>query len=920
MPNPETAPAPGSDTDDPSPNTEPPAEHDRSAEAETHFRLGHAYLQRQDVDEALAAFQRALDSSPGHHDARFAIAYIRNATGSHADARPLLTEIVAAKPDHADAWYQLAKADQGLGALDDAAAAFHKTLALAPEHHEAMRDLGAVLMAGGQLDEAHGRLQQALAKDPDDLETRFLLGRLLTVTQQFDDALPHLAAVHQATGDAAHGVNHASALINAGDVDAAVGVAKAVTTADPDFAEGWFVLGMALQRDNDARQAIEAFETAIRLGADAGKCELQIAAGYSELTQFRRALEIYQRLHAAQPDDLGIVHGIGATLEVLGRPEEALPYFEEIARRRPDDADSWNNLAYALDRLDRCWEAVVAVDRALKIEPDHVRANLIAANCYLRLRSKDKALQYAQRALDAVGDDTERLFVIGELYESIKLTEKAGAIFARVNELDPDHPKAKSRLLDISLSLCDWSHYDAFVAGQIERAKSEIESGATFSFDVFNLQALPVSYAFMHEAARVAARRVARKELAIAAPYQHQPRPPSAGTSSGPLAGTSAKASTGGRIRLGYLLPYTNFHSLPIVLDEIVKHHDRSRFEVLGFCTQACDTSDFSREYRSHFDRFHNIPGTSGDESARLIHEAGVDVLIDVAGLTGQNCMHVLAHRPAPVQAHFLGYSITTGADYIDYLITDRIYIPPEWQQHCSEQLVYLPDTFMATLRQDAEPIALKRGHFDLPDDAVVFANFNHPCKFEPKIFSAWMRILEAVPGSVMWFGVWTSATQDNLKKEAEKRGIAGDRLIFSEIVDRPVHLARLALADLALDNLYHGGGVTTVDALWVGLPVLTIRGETPGARLGATLSAAAGLTEPIVDDLETYVATAIALARDPSRLQAWKQHLLDHRDTCPLFDTGLYRTNLEQAIEAMWLNFAAGGKPQPIEIAAGPS
>jgi predicted O-linked N-acetylglucosamine transferase (SPINDLY family) len=278
--------------------------------------------------------------------------------------------------------------------------------------------------------------------------------------------------------------------------------------------------------------------------------------------------------------------------------------------------------------------------------------------------------------------------------------------------------------------------------------------------------------------------------------------------------------------------------------------------------------------------------------------------------------MNVLAHRPAPVQAHFLGYSITTGADYVDYLITDEVYVPPEWQEYCSEKTVYLPDTFMATTRQEAETLDLRRAHFDLPEDGMVFANFNHPCKFEPKIFGAWMRILDAVPDSVMWFGAWTPATQRNLKREAEKRGVDPDRLVFSEIVDRPVHLARLALADLALDNLYHGGGVTTVDALWVGLPVLTIRGDTPGARLGATLTKAAGLPEAVVEDLETYVTTAIALAHDPGRLLSWKHRLQENRDACPLFDLDRFRTNLERAIVAMWRNFEDGKAPRAIAIA----
>lgn len=214
---------------------------------------------------------------------------------------------------------------------------------------------------------------------------------------------------------------------------------------------------------------------------------------------------------------------------------------------------------------------------------------------------------------------------------------------------------------------------------------------------------------------------------------------------------------------------------------------------------------------------------------------------------------------------HAIGYSITTGADFIDYLLTDRTYIPEAWESVGPEKLLYMPGTFMPTKRPEQIGPAVRWAAQGLPDEAVVFCNFNHPCKFEPRIFAAWMTILANVPGSVLRFGAWINDTRANLRREAAKHGIDGYRLIFAEIVDQEDHLARLSLVDLALDNLQHGGGVTSVDALWVGLPVLTILGDKPGARLGATLCNAAGVPDMITSNLPSYINRAVALAADPA-------------------------------------------------------
>ena len=279
--------------------------------------------------------------------------------------------------------------------------------------------------------------------------------------------------------------------------------------------------------------------------------------------------------------------------------------------------------------------------------------------------------------------------------------------------------------------------------------------------------------------------------------------------------------------------------------------------------------------------------------------------------------MPILAARPAPIQAHAFGYSITTGADYVDYLVSNRIYVTEADAALCPEAPLYLRETFMPTIRANIAPDRPHRRTLDLPGHGQVLANFNHPCKFEPVMFEVWMRLLDALPDAVLWLGNWMPATRDNRRREAASHGVAPERLVFANIVDHDQHLARLAVADLALDNLRHGGGITTMDALWVGLPVVSVRGETPASRLGATLLNAAGARELVTDSLEDYARLALTLARDPARRAALRACLLAARDTALLFDTARFHRHLETGYEMMVALGRQGLPPTTLSVPA---
>jgi predicted O-linked N-acetylglucosamine transferase (SPINDLY family) len=270
--------------------------------------------------------------------------------------------------------------------------------------------------------------------------------------------------------------------------------------------------------------------------------------------------------------------------------------------------------------------------------------------------------------------------------------------------------------------------------------------------------------------------------------------------------------------------------------------------------------------------------------------------------------MGVFARRAAPIQVNYLGFPATLGAPYMDYILADRVVIPEEERRYYHEQVVYLPHSYQVNDRKRAIADDVpSRGALGLPDRGFIFCNFNQSYKITPSVFGCWMRILQAVEGSVLWLLNSEPPFRANLSRAAERHGVASDRLVFAPPLPLERHLARLKQADLFLDTLPYNAHTTASDALWAGLPLLTCRGTAFPGRVAASLLHAIGLPELITESMDDYERRAIALARDPDAMAALKETLVRNRLVAPLFDTDLFRKNIETAYTAMWRNWKNG-------------
>ncbi len=587
---------------------------------------------------------------------------------------------------------------------------------------------------------------------------------------------------------------------------------------------------------------------------------------------------------------------LGALAAAAGRFAEAEALYRDGLAIDAADARLWTNLGEALRQQQREPEAFEAWTKALAFDP-----NLVEARCNLALYraargQADEAVRGIRQAIGIQSEQAELHFTLGILELHRGRYEAAATALKEALDRNPRHRRAAVHLAEACMDLCDWDRLERLMP-VIQEELEKAGEGKDCLIAPFLSLKLPTSEA--ERLAVAAARNRRRQTVALAAP--------------------AAVAQPKDRLHLGYLSADWRDHPTAHVLCGMFHHHDRRRFEVTALSTGPDDGSRFRAEVRAGCDRFIDLSDIGDRAAAGRIRELGIDILVDVQGPTRLARPGLGAQRPAPVQVLYQAFCGTTAAPWIDYLMVDRVVIPPASRDHYSEALVTLPGCYMVA--NNTAPVAKRRPSRDkegLPAEGVVFCSFCNGFKITRRVFGLWMRVLAQVPGAVLWLRRGPAAMQANLRAAAASQGIDLERLVFAvRHPEKADHLARHRLADLFLDTPIYGGHVSALDSLWVGTPLLTRRGETFAARVGASYLTHLGMEELIVRDDEAYEALAVALGRDTARLAALRLKLRAALTTQPLFDTAGWVAGLEGAFQAIWRKHAVGQSPQDIEIAS---
>jgi predicted O-linked N-acetylglucosamine transferase (SPINDLY family) len=370
------------------------------------------------------------------------------------------------------------------------------------------------------------------------------------------------------------------------------------------------------------------------------------------------------------------------------------------------------------------------------------------------------------------------------------------------------------------------------------------------------------------------------------------------------------------RIRIAYVSTDLRRHATSHLMVGCFENHDRNRFETTAISLFPGDGTEMRKRVEAAFDHFLDVDAMSDIDVAKLMREHEIDIAVDLNGLTRGTRTRIFSYRPAPIQVNFVGYPGTMGTTFMDYIIADHIVIPEENRVHYSEKAAYLPYSYQPN--DSKRPIAEKvptRKEAGLPEHGFVFTCLNNPAKIRPHIFDVWMRLLADVDGSVLWLLDGGPSTTVNLRREARLRGVDPERLVMARKMDTAAHLARQVLGDLFLDTDPCNAHTTASDALWVGLPVLSLMGKAFPGRVAASLLYAMELPELVTHSLGEYERLALSLARDPRRLSAIKTKLVRNRETTPLFDTALFTRHLEAAFTTMWQRCEAGQEPVSFSV-----
>lgn len=710
-------------------------------------------------------------------------------------------------------------------------------------------------------------------------------------------------------------------LLQAGRFREAVGLLGPTCERDPSDARAWFLLGACRHALRDLDSALAAFDRALLLDAS----NLQAAqAAIAVLCDARRPAEALARceeLLSRHPDDPQLQFSTGVVREGLGDFAGALDRYDRALAIDPRLLPALQNRGIALTRLGRIDEAIASNRQFVSLFPGNADAHYNLAESCLAARRYDDAIAAARCALAIdPGHSLSRLDLGLALAASGRLEQARGELRDAMSRDDPavrrrieawaaasgaTDPYDAATLLqpeDVFLIMgcerldsCDWDGLEAFAdrcVALIRGARADCLQSRALAFKLLHLP-VPAS---LH---KIYADRAAAGMERLASPLAKPARRPRAHRQ---------------RLRIGYLSADFGAHPVGYLTRSMYALFDRGNFEVFGYALAGDDGSDNFRAIASGCDRMIDARALPLEQFAERIAADSIDILVDLNGYTRGGRSHVLALRPAPVQVAYAGYPATLGGTLADYFIADGTAVPPHEDVFFAEKIVRLPHSYLpASHRSLPAAAAPTRPDEGLPDRGIVFCGFHRHEKIDPAAFRSWMRILDAVPDSVLW--LQRGRGEANLRRHAREAGIGPERLVFAPHRGHAVHLARQRLADVFLDTRCWNAHTTGSDALWSGVPIVTCPGEGLVARLGASLLHAIGLDELAVSSFGEYEALAIGLAAQPERLRALKAKLAQNRDTHPLFDTARLVRNLERAYLGMWRIHESGGPPRSFNV-----
>ncbi len=617
----------------------------------------------------------------------------------------------------------------------------------------------------------------------------------------------------------------------------------------------------------------------------------QRALALHKAGRLSEARSVYLEILRVNPNHFDSLHLSGVIAIQTNQHESGLRLINRAIKINPNVASAHSHRGNALSRLNRLDEALGSYAKALEIEPNSTEVYANRANLLMMMGRMDEALADYDQALKINPDFAEVHNNRGNLLKSLMRLEEALSSYENAINLQSGQDFLFGTYIHTKMLLCDWASLPELLGS----LKNKIEAGerATLPFPLLGLSDEP---ALQRDAAEIYAKSICHEGRCIK---------------------TFKKRKAGRRIHVGYYSADFHDHATMYLMAELFENHDSDKFEFTGFSYGPKKNDGMRKRISKSLGRFVDVREKNDREIAQLSRKLAVDIAVDLKGYTENTRPGIFAEGCAPIQVNYLGYPGTMGADFIDYIIADKLVIPPENQSEFKEKVIYLPNSYQ--VNDSKRTIAERnftRQELGLPESGFVFCCFNNNYKILPETFDTWVRILKAVDGSVLWLLKGNTTAVGNLRREAEARGLPGSRLVFADRMPLEEHLARHKVAGLFLDTLPYNAHTTASDALWAGLPVLTCMGRSFAGRVAASLLVAIGLHEMVTTSRAQYEAKAIELASNPAILSELKSRLERNKVSSPLFNSDLFARHIEGAFEAIHSRHQAGLSPENIDMA----
>ena len=690
----------------------------------------------------------------------------------------------------------------------------------------------------------------------------------------------------------------------AGRLEAAERTYRGVLAAEPDNAEAWHLLGQLQLQAGAFDEAVACLSQAIELQPDAAATHHNLGTAHLEQGDAAAAVACFRHAVALDPALAATHANLGRALLALGEATQAVESFDTALAQTPGDANVIANRAVALGLCDDTEAAVAGLREAIALVPDDASYHHSLGTVLQRARRHGDAAKAFGDAFAREPDHPQALANLGSCLVRAGQVEAGVAKLEQALAANPDDDHAYFDLLANLPALCAWERLAA-LAGDLERRVQRLAEQPPRRRGMV----LPLAFTLPYFSTDIALHKrvlcTVAEWLKAQVPRPAQPLP---------------RKQCGGakRLHIAYLSPDFGDHPIGHVTAPVYAAHDRERFEVSCYSLQdrSFSPGDYYRRIRDGADRFVDLSGETAGDAAARIRRDGADILVDLCGYMPNGRPEILAMRPAPLQVYWLGHGGGLGADYVDYVIGDPFITPAADDGHYAEAIARLPETFSSADRPAIAHRMPTREEQGLPRSGVVFCAFNNRLKMDRDSVSCWLEILHAVPGSVLWLNAG-DLVAPTMRAAADAAGVDPSRLVVTKRVeDKASHFARHGLADIFLDTFVFNASTTALDALWAGLPVLTVPGPHFHSRIAAGYVSAVGMPQLICADRNDYRDRAIALARDPHRLAALKTELASKRLHTALFDNKRFVSHLEAAYENMWRRHRDGLAPASFDIA----